>query len=133
MNIHAHFQSFQEKQTKQFFDFQKNQFQEFLALFSESDSKTSLESKPIVWQNNPDPVQVIKLKKKKVKRPANAFAFFTKKKRGSIKKANPDATFGEMASLVGSAWKALSKDEKEPFVKLAEEAKVRHKAQCEDE
>ena len=131
MNIHAHFQSFQEKQTKQFFDFQKNQFQEFLALFSESDSKTSLESKetPV----NPDPVQVIKLKKKKVKRPANAFAFFTKKNRGSIKKANPDATFGEMASLVGSAWKALSKDEKEPFVKLAEEAKVRHKAQCEDE
>jgi hypothetical protein len=135
MNIHTHFQSFQEKQSKQFFDFQKNQFQEFLALFPDRDLKTSLESKATTV--NPelahDPVQVIKPKKKKVKRSANAFTFFTKKNRASIKSANPDATFGEMASLVGSAWKALTEDEKKPFVKLAEEAKAQLKAECEDE
>ena len=56
-----------------------------------------------------------------------------KKNRASIKNANPDATFGEMASLVGSTWKALTEDEKKPFVKLAEEAKAQLKAECEDE
>jgi hypothetical protein len=35
--------------------------------------------------------------------------------------------------LVGSAWKALTEDEKKPFVKLAEEAKAQLKAECEDE
>ena len=76
MNIHAHFQSFQENQTKQFFEFQKNQFQEFLALFPDG---ALSKSKAITVK--PATVKVIKPKKKKVKRSANAFAFFTKKNR----------------------------------------------------
>ena len=128
MNIHAHFQSFQENQTKQFFEFQKNQFQEFLALFPDG---ALSKSKAIVVK--PATVKVIKPKKKKVKRSANAFAFFTKKNRAGIKDANPDATFGELAGLVGLAWKALSEDEKKPFVKLAEEAKAQLKVESDDE
>ena len=127
MDIHTQFQSFQEKQTTQFFEFQKNQFQEFMALFPDRDLPKSnvIAVKPVT-------VKVIKPKKKKVKRSANAFAFFTKKNRASIKEENPDATFGELAGLVGSAWKALSEEERKPFIELAEEAKAQLKADSEE-
>ena len=126
MNTHTHFQSFQENQTKQFFEFQKNQFQEFLALFPDRAL-----SKSNVIAVKPVTVKVIK-PKKKVKRSANAYAFFTKKNRASIKEENPDATFGELASLVGSAWKALSEEERKPFIELAEEAKAQLKTDNEE-
>ena len=127
MDIHTQFQIFQEKQTNQFFEFQKNQFQEFLALFPD---RALSKSNAIAVK--PATVKVIKPKKKKVKRSANAYAFFTKKNRASIKEENPDATFGELASLVGSAWKALSEEEKKPFIELAEEAKAQLKADSEE-
>ena len=73
MDIHTQFKSFQENQTKQFFEFQKNQFQEFLALFPDRAL-----SKSNVIAVKPVTVKVIK-PKKKVKRSANAYAFFTKK------------------------------------------------------
>ena len=126
MDIHTQFKSFQEKQTKQFFEFQKNQFQEFLALFPDRalSKSNAIAVKPVT-------VKVIK-PKKKVKRSANAYAFFTKKNRASIKEENPDATFGELAGLVGSAWKALSEAEKKPFIELAEEAKAQLKMDDEE-
>lgn len=127
MDIHTQFHLFQEKQTTQFFEFQKNQFQEFLVLFPDRDL-----SKSNVIAVKPATVKVIKPKKKKVKRSANAFAFFTKKNRASIKEENPDATFGELAGLVGSAWKALSEEERKPFIELAEEAKAQLKADSEE-
>ena len=126
MDIHTQFKSFQENQTKQFFQFQKNQFQEFLALFPDRAL-----SKSNVIAVKPVTVKVIK-PKKKVKRSANAYAFFTKKNRASIKEENPDATFGELASLVGSAWKALSEEERKPFIELAEEAKAQLKTDDEE-
>ena len=126
MDIHTQFKSFQENQTKQFFEFQKNQFQEFLALFPDRalSKSNAIAVKPVT-------VKVIK-PKKKVKRSANAYAFFTKKNRASIKEENPDATFGELAGLVGSAWKALSEAEKKPFIELAEEAKAQLKMDDEE-
>ncbi|MDA9298804.1 HMG-box domain-containing protein [Crocinitomicaceae bacterium] len=126
MDIHTQFKSFQENQTKQFFEFQKNQFQEFMALFPDRAL-----SKSNVIAVKPVTVNVIK-PKKKVKRSANAYAFFTKKNRASIKEENPDATFGELASLVGSAWKALSEEERKPFIELAEEAKAQLKTDDEE-
>ena len=126
MDIHTQFKSFQENQTKRFFEFQKNQFQEFLALFPDRAL-----SKSNVIAVKPVTVKVIK-PKKKVKRSANAYAFFTKKNRASIKEENPDATFGELASLVGSAWKALSEEERKPFIELAEEAKAQLKTDNEE-
>ena len=126
MDIHTQFKSFQENQTKQFFEFQKNQFQEFLALFPDRAL-----SKSNVIAVKPVTVKVIK-PKKKVKRSANAYAFFTKKNRASIKEENPDATFGELASLVGSAWKTLSEEERKPFIDLAEEAKAQLKTDDEE-
>jgi len=123
------FQSFQEKQFSQFLEFQKNQFQEYLALFPADSPQKRDNASPIICKS----VSVKVIKPKKKKRAANAYAFFTKKKRASIKEANPDATFAEMASLVGSAWKDLTEEERKPFVKLSEEAKAQLKVESANE
>lgn len=66
-------------------------------------------------------------KKDGPKRAVGAYAYFMKGERGTIKAANPEATFGELAGLVSAAWKALDEDGKKPFVTLAEEDKKRAK------
>jgi len=33
-----------------------------------------------------------------------------------LKAQHPDATFGELGTLLGAAWKALSDEDKQPFV-----------------
>lgn len=56
-----------------------------------------------------------KAKKEKVpgeKRAASPFIVFCNEKRPEIKAKNPEATFGEMGKLLGTAWKALSDSQK---------------------
>ncbi len=48
----------------------------------------------------------------KKKRSATGFILFGQANRESIKKKNPDASFGELSKLVGEAWKALKESEK---------------------
>lgn len=46
----------------------------------------------------------------KVKRAPSAFIIFSQDRREAVKKANPNATFGELGKLLGAEWGAL--DEK---------------------
>lgn len=126
MNIREQFFSFQEKQFHQFLEFQKTQFQELLAMPNNDSQKGKglRKSKKIhVIASIKSPIVVKPIKK--VKRATNAYAFFTKEKRSEIKEANPEATFGEMAGHVSTAWKALTDEEKIPYVTLAEKDKIR--------
>lgn len=47
------------------------------------------------------------------------YILFSQAQRDTIKKKNPDATFGEVAKLLGSAWKALSEQERQVWVTAA--------------
>jgi len=128
MNIREQFFSFQEKQFHQFLEFQKTQFQELLAMLDNDSQKGKglrkyISKKTHVIASIKSPIVVKPIKK--VKRATNAYAFFTKEKRSEIKEANPEATFGEMAGHVSSAWKALTDEEKIPYVTLAEKDKIR--------
>ena len=60
------------------------------------------------------------------KKGLSAYMFFSKDKREEIKKANPDASFGEVGKLVGEAWKKLGDEEKKPYEASAAEDKERH-------
>lgn len=75
---------------------------------------------PIVAVSNP------KLAKKSVKasptgaavpkRPPNAYFRFVQSKRSEYQSANPDLKTGALSKALGEAWKALSDEEKQPFV-----------------
>jgi len=62
------------------------------------------------------------------KRPQTAYFLFTAARRAAVKEANPEAKVTEIAKLLGAEWKALSVEEKAPFVAKAEEAKAAYTA-----
>jgi len=60
------------------------------------------------------------------KKPCSAFFWFSREKRSEFKAKNPDAGFGEMGKLIGSAWRQLSDDEKKPYNEKAAKDKERY-------
>lgn len=63
-----------------------------------------------------------------VKRPLSSYMYYSQKVRAEVKKAKPDATFGEIGKQIGKQWKALSDADKKPFVEMAAKDKVRYEA-----
>jgi hypothetical protein len=61
------------------------------------------------------------------KKGMSAFMLFSNECRAKIKAENPTASFGEIGSKVGEAWKKLSDKEKEVYVSKAEKDKERYK------
>jgi len=66
-----------------------------------------------------------KKEKKGYKQASSAYMFFAKENRDKIKKANKDATFGELGKLLGEAWQKASAKDKTKFEGLAAKDKVR--------
>jgi hypothetical protein len=72
------------------------------------------------------------------KKGLSAFMIFSQENREKTKKENPSATFGiwkpvlwhillgELGKLLGSAWRELSEEEKEPYNKKAQTDKDRY-------
>lgn len=61
------------------------------------------------------------------RRAHSAWIFFTTENRPAIRKAHPDAEFGEIAKLVAKQWKTLSPEEKKPYEDQAREEKLQVK------
>eukprot|EP00467_Chlorarachnion_reptans_P007869 CAMPEP_0114505740 /NCGR_PEP_ID=MMETSP0109-20121206/11022_1 /TAXON_ID=29199 /ORGANISM="Chlorarachnion reptans, Strain CCCM449" /LENGTH=819 /DNA_ID=CAMNT_0001684215 /DNA_START=201 /DNA_END=2660 /DNA_ORIENTATION=+ len=73
---------------------------------------------------------------KRPKRARNAFTFFSSATRKKVEEENPEAKFVEVGKLLGERWKALSEEEKKPFMDKANEDKERYqkeKAQFDEE
>eukprot|EP00026_Physarum_polycephalum_P017666 Phypoly_transcript_18969.p1 GENE.Phypoly_transcript_18969~~Phypoly_transcript_18969.p1 ORF type:complete len:192 (+),score=47.18 Phypoly_transcript_18969:3-578(+) len=60
------------------------------------------------------------------KRPASAYLLFANENRAKVKKANPDATFGELGKLLGEAWSNATAADKKKFTALADKDKARY-------
>lgn len=61
-----------------------------------------------------------------VPRPKGAFIFYSMQFRAAYKKTHPDSNLTEMTKAAGAAWKALSDEEKKPFVEMATQDKERY-------
>eukprot|EP00978_Attheya_sp_CCMP212_P018909 scaffold52289_cov51-Attheya_sp.AAC.4 len=61
------------------------------------------------------------------KRAMTSYMYFMQAKRAEIKKNNPDATFGEIAKLVGAEFKKLTDEEKEEWEEKSKSDKERYK------
>uniref|UniRef100_A0A7S4HR37 HMG box domain-containing protein n=1 Tax=Odontella aurita TaxID=265563 RepID=A0A7S4HR37_9STRA len=82
-----------------------------------------------------DKVAPKKKKKKDPKAPKkgkSAYNYFLTAMRPKIKEQNPDATFGELSTLAGQAWKKVSNEEKEKYEKMAESDAARFKREMAD-
>ena len=62
----------------------------------------------------------------KPKRPISAYIAFSVAKRPEVKAANPEKTTTEILSLLAACWRNASDEEKEDFVQIAKENKVRY-------
>jgi len=60
------------------------------------------------------------------KKGLSPFMIFNKENREKIKISNPDATFGDIGKLIGTAWKALNEKQKAVYTQKAEADKERY-------
>lgn len=58
-------------------------------------------------------------KKVAAKRPPTAYLLFSQSIRQSIKSAHPGLTIGEVSKKISESWKALSEEERTPFLEQA--------------
>ena len=63
------------------------------------------------------------------KRPTQAYIFFCKSQRDVVKRENPDMNGKNVTAELGARWKALSEDEKKPYLALVEEDKKRYESE----
>jgi len=82
-------------------------------------------------------IVVVAGKKKKTrdpdapKKPKSSFMVFSTENRDKIKQQNPEATFGDIASLVSEAWKALSEKDKKKYTDKADKSKEKYQKELE--
>ena len=63
------------------------------------------------------------------KRPTQAYIFFCKSQRDVVKRENPDMNGKNVTAELGARWKALSEDDKKPYLALVEEDKKRYESE----
>jgi len=68
----------------------------------------------------------------KPKRAMSAFFLYSQATRASVKEENPDASFGDVARILSSQYKALSDKELKKWTKKAEADKLRYQEEMKD-
>lgn len=66
------------------------------------------------------------------KRPMTAFMYYTKENRSIVKEEDESLGFADIARELGSRWKNLDEEEKEPYLEMAAEDKERYQREMED-
>ena len=60
------------------------------------------------------------------KRAMSAFLFFSKETRPTIVAESPYMPFGDVGKTVGERWRALTDEQRQPYLTLADEDKQRY-------
>ena len=116
---YTQFQTFQSDQSTRFLEFQNKQFLEFMTRYPSTKSEIEL--------TGSEQTQTKKKVKgpKKPKGARNAYTYFSQKANKSMKEENPEATFGELSKSISALWKEMIDENKQPFIELAEQDKIR--------
>ena len=85
-------------------------------------SKKQSESEEVSTDRSEAPIKTIKKKKKKdemSKRTPSSYVLFSMEERKKISATSPDLGLGEVLKQCGQAWKAMSDEDKKPWVEKA--------------
>ena len=101
------------------------------------DKKSRAKSKSKSKEEKPQKKEAKKEKKNeetddKVKRPKNAYFFFTAEHREEIKKNKPDLKQKEIFKELGELWKNLSDSKKKKYEDMAAKDKERYEKECKE-
>ena len=61
----------------------------------------------------------------------SGYIFFSMAARPTISLENPNMKLTDVSKVLGEQWKCLDEKEKEKYLKMAEEDKIRYKEECE--
>ena len=70
-------------------------------------------------------------KAKLPKKPSNSYMIYANATRGDVREEHPELKMPDVTRIIAANWKALTDDEKAPFVKAAAEDKVRYATEME--
>ncbi|VDB96025.1 unnamed protein product [Peniophora sp. CBMAI 1063] len=60
------------------------------------------------------------------RRGLSAYMFFSQDHREQMKRDHPEASFGELGNLLGEKWRSLNDEERNPYLRTAEQDKARY-------
>jgi hypothetical protein len=95
--------------------------------FKESQKQAIVQAASALHDADIDTVKIRKFLKKNIpeehriqkpKRPPSAFISFSIAKRRELMEQNPNASFGDIAKMLGQEWKSMSSDEKGEYESL---------------
>jgi len=119
-----HWKAMSKEDKQPYYDQAQKAKAEAAAQSSESSSSSSREKKPKKKKRKKDP--------NAPKMPINAFLFWTKENRNKVKEQHPDVEGKDVTKLCGKLWKALSEEDKKPYVEKYEKDLARYKKELED-
>lgn len=63
------------------------------------------------------------------RRPLSSYMFFSRDNRTIVQKENPEAKFAQVGKLLGQKWKGMNKEEKQPYLDMAGQDKIRYQTE----
>ena len=67
-----------------------------------------------------------KASKDEPKRPTTSYMYFSNERREAIRKEKPGTSITDCSKIIGTEWKALTEEQKQPYIEMATKDRERY-------